>query len=111
MVTINSNNAEKAAERLLSDHLFDPTNKVQWINRLVVEGFQEEEAKSAFKMAAPKYHASRLKLRIEKSSPGSKFGKIAAYTGAAFFTFVVGKWIYIILVLLFINVLGFIFNI
>lgn len=53
------NNIDVAVERLLADHLFDPTDKPGWINKLVEEGLIEEESRRAYKIAARKYHTSR----------------------------------------------------
>lgn len=63
MIQSDKNSTEEAAERLILDHLFDPTNKSQWINKLIEEGFKEEDAKHAYKIAAPKYHASMIRIK------------------------------------------------
>ena len=101
---------DEAVERLFSDHLFDPTNKPQWISKLVEEGLKEEDAKRAYKVAANRYHSSRNELNNKKSSIWSKLGKAVGYTGAGIFTWIIMPWVYVIGVLLFVALLGFIFN-
>lgn len=99
-----------AAERLFVHHLFNPTNKFQWISQLIEEGLNEEDAKRAYKIAANRYHIYRNKLHNKKSSIVSEFGKVAGYTGAGLFTFFMGPLMYLIVVLLVIAVLGFVFG-
>lgn len=101
---------EVATERLLADHLFDPTNKLQWIDKLVEEGLDQENAKRSYKIAAHKFHDSRNKLKNQKSNLASNLGKAVGYTGAGIFTFVVMPWVYVILVFLAIAILGFVFG-
>ncbi len=98
----------EAAEKLLSNHLFNPTDKTNWLNELLATGLTETEAKQAFKIAAIKYHA----LRNEQNNKKEKItvGKVAKYTGAGIFTFVVGPWVYLILVMAVIASLGWIFR-
>lgn len=97
----------KASEELLANHLFNPTDKLQWMNELSQNGLTEIEVKRAFKLAAIKYHAHRNTLANQKQTAGQILAKVAGYTGAGFFTFFVGPWIYFALVLLVVTILGF----
>ena len=101
---------EQVAGELFVNHLFNPTDKTQWIEQLIKDGLTEIEAKRAFKIAAIKYHAHRNELSNKKQTTGQTLAKVAGAAGAGFFTFFVGPWIYFALVLLVITILGFIFG-
>lgn len=113
MITTNlqeQKNIEEAAERLFADHLFNPTDKSQWISKLIEEGLNEKDAKHAYKIAANRYHIHRSKLHNKKSDIASEIGKVVGYTGASLITFLWGPLMYLIVVLLAIAVLGFVFS-
>lgn len=101
---------KKASKRLLADHLFDPTNKPQWIGKLVEEGLNQQDAKRAYKIAAHNFHISRNKLRNEKSGLVGRIIEVVGFAGAALLAVIIGQWAYIFLVVLLVALLGFIFG-
>lgn len=103
-------NIKFSVEKLFEDHLFNPTDKPQWINKLIESGLTEEEARHVFKIAANKYHISKKEQNHNKSSLLQKTKNVAKYSAAGIFTFTVAPLIYIILVLVVIAILGFIFG-
>jgi len=97
-------------EILLANHLFDPTDKLKWIDVLIKKGLTEEEAKHAYKIAANRYHVSRTEQKNKKSNLVNETGKIATHTGIGILTFLIGPWIYLFFVIIILTIVFFIFG-
>ena len=110
MNKLKQSNIEMASEKIIANHLFNPTDKATWMNVLIQDELSESDAKQAYKIAAHKYHLTR-KEQKHKKSDDNVITKAAKYAGAGILTFVVGPWIYVFLVSILIGLLGLIFGI
>ncbi len=106
-------NIKVATEKLFADYSFNPTNKSEWVNKLIEGGLNEEEARHVFKVVATRYYVKHNQYngqRNKKDSLAEKAGKVGLGIGVGFLTFWLGPLLYLILVLIVIAILGFIFK-